>query len=315
MQRTVDIAATAAALALEGRPFVLATVVRAEAPTSVRPGAKAIIHADGTVDGWIGGSCSEPNVVRHARRVLGLGQPELLRIGPDELEPPHGVTGLTTTCPSGGTVDIFLEPVLPVPQVVVVGHTPVARAAARIAEATGYRVVEVDGRRGVPDLAASGVQAGAHAIVASMGHYDEDAIVAALAAGAVSVALVASSRRAAAALELLRERGLPDELLARVERRPGVELGETTQEEIALSLVAGVVRRLRHAPATSLPAGSSAPAWAPETAIDPTSGAVVEILPETPSAEHDGVTYWFTCSACRNRFVRDPARFLTAPGA
>ncbi|MFM7694333.1 MAG: XdhC family protein, partial [Actinomycetota bacterium] len=257
MNRTADIARIAADLALRGRPYVLATVVRAEAPASVRPGAKAIVHPDGRVDGWIGGSCSEPNVVRHARRALLTGESELLRIGPEDLEPPVGVTGLTTTCPSGGTVDIFLEPVMPAPQLVVVGHTPVAHAVAAIGEAIGHRVLVVDGREGPVDLAA--MEEGANVVVASMGHYDEDALAAALAGRPATVSLIASRRRAAAALGLLRERGVAEELIAAIDTRPGVELGEATQEEIALAVVAGIVQRLR---------GTAAER--PRTAVDPT---------------------------------------------
>ena len=145
MRRTLDIARLAADLALQGQPYVLATVVRAEAPASVRPGAKAIVYADGRVEGWIGGSCSEPNVVRHARHALLTGETELLRIGPEDLLSPTGVTSLTTTCPSGGTVDIFLEPVQPNPQLVVIGHTPVAHAVASIGEAAA----EAIGARGL----------------------------------------------------------------------------------------------------------------------------------------------------------------------
>lgn len=299
MNRTADIARIAADLALRGRPYVLATVVRAEAPASVRPGAKAIVHPDGRVDGWIGGSCSEPNVVRHARRALVTGASELLRIGPEDLEPPAGVTGLTTTCPSGGTVDIFLEPVVPAPQLVVVGHTPVAHAVAAIGEAIGHRVLLVDGREGPVDLAA--MEEGANVVVASMGHYDEDALAAALAGQPATVSLIASRRRAAAALGLLRERGVAEELIATIDTRPGVELGEATQEEIALAVVAGIVQRLR---------GTAAER--PATAIDPTSGSEILVDETTPSAEHEGVTYYFSCNGCKGRFLEDPARYVGA---
>ncbi len=301
MRRTLDIARTAADLALQGQPFVLATVVRAEAPASVRPGAKAIIHADGRVEGWIGGSCSEPIVVRHARHALLTGETELLRIGPEDLLSPTGVTSLTTTCPSGGTVDIFLEPVQPTPQLVVVGHTPVAHAIAGIGEAIGHRVVLIDGR---DSLDLSEAESGANIVVASMGHYDEDALVAALARQPASLALVASRKRAHAALDLLRERGVSEELIATIDTRPGVELGEVTQEEIALAVIAGLVQRLR-----------SAETIGPRTAIDPTSGTEILVDETTPSAAYEGTTYFFSCNGCKDRFLKDPAKFVAAPQA
>ncbi|MSO46683.1 MAG: YHS domain-containing protein [Thermoleophilia bacterium] len=296
MRRTLDIARLAADLALQGQPFVLATVVRAEAPASVRPGAKAIVYADGRVEGWIGGSCSEPNVVRHARHALLTGETELLRIGPEDLLSPTGVTSLTTTCPSGGTVDIFLEPVQPSPQLVVIGHTPVAHAVASIGEAIGHRVVLIDGRAGL-DVAA--IEPGANVVVASMGHYDEDALVAALAFQPATLALIASRKRARAALDLLRERGVSDELIATIDTRPGLELGEVTQEEIALAVVAGIVQRTR----AVLEEG-------PRTAIDPTSGSEILVDETTPSAEYQGATYYFSCNGCKGRFLDDPAKFV-----
>ncbi len=296
MRRTLDIARLAADLALQGQPYVLATVVRAEAPASVRPGAKAIVYADGRVEGWIGGSCSEPNVVRHARHALLTGETELLRIGPEDLLSPTGVTSLTTTCPSGGTVDIFLEPVQPSPQLVVIGHTPVAHAVASIGEAIGHRVVLIDGRTG---LDVAGMEPGANVVVASMGHYDEDALVAALAFQPATLALIASRKRARAALDLLRERGISDELIATIDTRPGIELGEVTQEEIALAVVAGIVQRTRAVQADG-----------PRTAIDPTSGSEILVDETTPSAEYEGTTYYFSCNGCKGRFLDDPAKFV-----
>ena len=296
MRRTLDIARLAADLALQGQPYVLATVVRAEAPASVRPGAKAIVYADGRVEGWIGGSCSEPNVVRHARHALLTGETELLRIGPEDLLSPTGVTSLTTTCPSGGTVDIFLEPVQPSPQLVVIGHTPVAHAVASIGEAIGHRVVLIDGRAG---LDVAGMEPGANVVVASMGHYDEDALAAALAFQPATLALIASRKRARAALDLLRERGISDELIATIDTRPGIELGEVTQEEIALAVVAGIVQRTRAVQADG-----------PRTAIDPTSGSEILVDETTPSAEYEGTTYYFSCNGCKGRFLDDPAKFV-----
>jgi len=296
VRRTLDIARLAADLALQGQPYVLATVVRAEAPASVRPGAKAIVYADGRVEGWIGGSCSEPNVVRHARHALLTGETELLRIGPEDLLSPTGVTSLTTTCPSGGTVDIFLEPVQPSPQLVVIGHTPVAHAVASIGEAIGHRVILIDGRSG---LDVAGMEPGANVVVASMGHYDEDALVAALAFQPATLALIASRKRARAALDLLRERGISDELIATIDTRPGIELGEVTQEEIALAVVAGIVQRTRAVQADG-----------PRTAIDPTSGSEIIVDEATPSAEYEGTTYYFSCNGCKGRFLDDPAKFV-----
>src|SRR6267142_1806020 len=133
----------AAELQRRGEAFVLATVVRAEAPTSAKPGAKALVRADGTLEGWVGGACAEPIVVREALRALHDGRARLIGIygeagrGPDRAE---GIVDYAMTCHSGGTLEIYVEPYLPSPRLVLVGHGPVVDTLAALGPACGYTV-------------------------------------------------------------------------------------------------------------------------------------------------------------------------------
>ncbi|HEX2647132.1 MAG TPA: XdhC family protein, partial [Candidatus Dormibacteraeota bacterium] len=194
-----------------GTPCALATVVRCEAPTSARPGDKAVITADGRLRGWIGGSCCEPVVRREALRAIAEGTPQLVHIlGGDEVKQTRkkGELSIATTCPSGGSLDVFIEPRLPKPLLIVFGDGPAASTLARIAELTGFRSRTVS----QAELAVLELPSGeVYAVAATMGHFDEDALEAALSHPHVEVSLIASTRRAAAVRAELMRRGLDEQ--------------------------------------------------------------------------------------------------------
>jgi xanthine dehydrogenase accessory factor len=300
-----DILQLLAAHAAAGTPCVLATVVRVEAPTSAHPGDKAVITADGRLRGWIGGSCSEPVVRREALRALTEGTPRLVKIVPAaqaESSRRRGELTLGTTCPSGGALDIFIEPQLPRPLLLVFGESPAAQALAGIGQLTGFRTRLVT-QAELAALAAPGPDA--WAVVATMGHYDEEALEAALGFPDLDVSLVASRRRAAAVREALRRRGLPESSIERV-RAPAGRLRGATQEEIALLALADlVVRRRSVSPVRSSAAGAG------ETAVfatDPVCGMAVEVRPGALMAERAGDTHYFCSEHCRTSFLAAAAR-------
>ena len=291
--------------AANGTPCVLATVVRCEAPTSARPGDKAVIAEDGTLTGWIGGSCSEPAVRREALRALADGLPRMLRISgagsADEPGEPGSVT-MASTCPSGGSLDIFIDPHVPHPVLLAFGETPVAQILARLAELVGFRartVAQVE----LGSLTLRGNDA--WAVVATMGHYDEDALAAALTHPALDVALVASRRRAEAVFGGLRQRGLDEATLARIRTPAGGAQG-IGQEEIALAALAEIVvlRRQRRQLVAS--------PRLDEFATDPVCGMAVEVKRGAHTAAYQGQDYYFCCEGCRRQFLEDPARFVSA---
>jgi xanthine dehydrogenase accessory factor len=306
--------------AAAGTPCVLATVVRCEPPTSARPGDKAVITADGRLRGWIGGSCSEPIVRREALRTLEEGVPQLVRIMPSpevKQTRKRGELTVATTCPSGGALDIFIEPQLPRPLLLVFGDSPAARALAQMASLAGFRSCAVHpGARAQDfpgaDLVLSTLDvAGANpgpdswAVVATMGHYDEDAVEAALTHPQVEVALVASTRRAAAVREGLRARGVDETALGRVHTPAGRVRGASQEEIAVLALAEVVTARRRRGPVHTVP---QAPAVL--FATDPVCGMTVDPLTSQHKAVHAGTTYWFCCDGCRAEFEKDPVRYL-----
>jgi xanthine dehydrogenase accessory factor len=310
----------AATLKQAGQPFVLATVIWSQRPTSARPGAKGIVTPDGALFGWVGGSCAQPVVVREALQALGDGQPRILRLSPDAAAAParEGVIAAPMTCHSGGALEVFLEPFLPPLQLIVAGESPVADALVRLGHVMGYRVVaarpgagetvpsEADARLDSLDLA--GVAAGRRtvAVVASMGRYDEEAVEAALRAGAGFVALVASPRRFEALAAALRAAGLPDEALARLKAPAGLDIGASAPEEVAVSIIAEIIAR-RAAIAATPAAAPVAPAT---TAVDPVCGMTVATEGARHTVDYQGTRYYFCCPSCRRQFEREPARFL-----
>lgn len=308
----------AAALRRVGTPFVLATIVAREAPQSARVGAHALIHADGRVEGWIGGGCLRPTVVREAVAALAEGRPRLLRLNPAAApDPRDDVRVFALTCQGEGAVDVYLEPVLPAAVLVVLGTTPVAEAVARLAPEAGLEVARPGtadlpaGDEGVAELAgriraAAGDAERRYIVVATMGEADEEALEAAVGAGAAYIGLVASRKKAESLLAYLRARGVPGETAARVKAPAGLNLGGSAPGEIAVSIVAEVVRA-RHAGrrgATAAPAAF---------ANDPVCGMAVD----PSSARHtlalaDGRTVYFCCPHCRAAFEREPERYLAA---
>jgi xanthine dehydrogenase accessory factor len=279
---------------------VLATVVRCDPPTSAKPGDKAVITADGRLRGWIGGSCSEPLVRREALRALADGLPRLVKIVPAEAAKAtrrRGELTMATTCPSGGALDIFIEPQLPKPLLLVFGESPAAETLLKLGQLTGFRTQLVT-QAGLTSLAVPSDDA--WAVVATMGHYDEEAVEAALAFPGLKVALVASRRRSAAVLEALRSRGVTEESLARV-HAPAGRIRSATQEEIALMALAEVVaeRRKQGSGHRSAAAEEAAAIFA----TDPICGMAVEIKPGALTAEREGVTHYFCGPGCRASFL------------
>jgi xanthine dehydrogenase accessory factor len=284
----------AAALAADGTPFALATVVRAQKPTSVRPGDSAIVLPDGTIEGFVGGVCAEQSVRLHALRVLETNEALLLRIvpGPDDAPASEGAVTVQNPCLSGGAMEVFLEPRNPAPRIAVPGQTPIAGALARIGPEVGFEV----GFEPAPgDLAV---------IAASHGRDELPALRDALESGVPYVALVASRRRGKGVLQELREAGVPDELLARIDTPAGFDIGARTPEEIAISILARVIAVRRSQPDMPAPARAE-----PLVAVDPVCGMEVAAVDASPHAEHEGRTVYFCCEGCREAFVAEPARY------
>jgi xanthine dehydrogenase accessory factor len=320
----------AAELAARGEPFVLAVVVRREAYSSAHQGDMAVITADGAYHGWLGGNCTQPAVKRQARLALADGRPRLVAISPEPpASPPDGVTIVPMTCSSGGSVDIYLEPVLPAPRLVVFGPSPVARALAQLGKALCWRVDVVDpagdgaAYPGADRLLAGGASPevhalasgapGAFALVATMGESDEEAIEAALALRPAYLGVVASRKRFAILREGLLARGVSAQALDGIRNPAGLDLGAVLPEEVAVSILAEMVQ-VRRAQASAQPAVGVAQADDVAGALDPVCGMTVAVATARHRAEHDGRTFYFCNARCRERFLAAPARWLADVG-
>jgi xanthine dehydrogenase accessory factor len=295
----------AADLARRGESFVLATVVWRQGPSSSQPSSRAIITADGELRGWIGGACAEPAVIRAAQDVLTTGIAQLLLLGsPDQFGGivPEGMAVIPVSCQSDGALEVYIEPVLPVPHLVVVGRSPMAHTLANLAQLLGWRADLIAGA----DFASSDASERSMVVVATQGHNDEEVVERAAAARPAYLGLVGSARRGAAVLGYLAERGVAQDQLDRVRVPAGLDLGRTTHPEIAVAILAELVQ-LRAAGAIGV---TGAPArTAPAEATDPVCGMTVSAGPDGLSLEQDGVTYYFCSAGCRRAFERDPAAY------
>jgi xanthine dehydrogenase accessory factor len=306
-----------AALRREGAAFAIATVVSRRGPVSSHMGDRAIVFGDGVMEGFVGGSCSREVVRRQALAALAAGEPRLVSIRPDDDVSTFGAEVVVPmTCGSKGAVDVYIEPFVQARTVAVVGLTPVADALAQLAATLEYRVVravsqeelrDVDGAISVEELGARLVamapaaRASLGVVVASQGHYDEPALELAVRARTPYIALVASRRRGDEVREALVAAGLAPDDVAAIHNPAGLDLGARHPGEVALSILAELVRQ-HPSPRTFATDVAAAPA-APAIAIDPICGMEVVVTPDAISAEHDGETHHFCCDGCRTRFT------------
>jgi len=304
-----------------GIPFVEATVVRAQSPTSVRAGDAGIVHSDGTIEGFVGGACAQTSVRLHALRVMETGESLLLRILPGdavgEAAAAEGAVTVKNPCLSGGALEIFLEPRLPAATIRVVGQSPIALALADLGTRLGYAV----------ELGAAGkidpVAGDAAVVVASHGQDEERVLAAALREGVPYVGLVASEVRGEAVRDSL---DLPDEQRAQLHTPAGLEIGAETPEEIALAILAEIVA-LRRAgedgavgepvaaavagrgdPPVKVPLPAAMPAsGSTEVALDPVCGMEVAVSEASIQLELSGERYYFCSEGCRDSFASERA--------
>ncbi len=286
-------ATLAAELASRREPFVRATVVRAQHPTSARAGDVALVRSTGEIHGFVGGNCVEASVREYSLRALSTNEPVLLRVVPGEPSRVHeeGAVEVANPCLSGGAIEVFLEPEVPAPTVIVVGSTPVAHALAALGGQLGFEMVLADGSAVAPGATDAAL------IVASHGKEEEPALERALRAGVPYVALVASDKRGTAVLASL---DVDDEQRARVFTPAGIEIGAVAPGEIALSILAQLVAERSRAAVQEAPI---------LTAADPVCGMEVVAVETSLHADIDGIRFYFCSEGCRSAFLADPQRY------
>ena len=299
-------------LARSGRAYALATVVWRQGPSSSKQGSRAIITAEGQLHGWIGGACAEPVVIREAKQVMADGNARLLLLGsPDQFGAavPEGMTVVPISCQSEGALEVYIEPVLPAPHLVIVGGSPMTHTLAELAGALGWRTDLVSPQDFTPGRA----DGRSMVLIATQGHDDEDMIERAAAMQPAYLGLVASRRRGEAVLGYLAERGVPKDQLDRVHAPAGLDLGKTTHEEMAVAILAELVQ-LRASGALPDAAAPCLPGTDRELAeaVDPVCGMTVATDASGLLLVHDGITYYFCGAGCRRAFEKDPDDYVKA---
>lgn len=332
----IDFYERIARLGREGQSFAVAIVVGRRPPVSSHLGDHALIFANGRMEGFVGGACSREIVRTQALAVLATGRSRIVSIRPDasSVEPTPDHVVVPMTCASEGAVDVYIEPFVRPRLLVIAGATPIASALAKIARAVDFRVVRVVEDRERADIESDPATSGytvasvdmmddlmkrqadgpddRAVVVASQGHYDEEAVVAALKAGVPYIGLVASRVRGETVKTFLKNQNVPGPDTVR--HPAGLDLGAQTAPEVALSILAEIVQtRPSQARGEASSTGTKQVLIrdAPATAIDPVCGMEVDIAAARYKADFEGVTYYFCCASCRSRFLEQPHQYLS----
>jgi xanthine dehydrogenase accessory factor len=326
-------------LLARGEPFVTASVVRFQAPISGKPGDKAIIFADGKMWGWIGGGCAQPVVIKEALKALADGKPRLVRISPTAA-PEDGIVDYTMTCHSGGTLDIYIEPVLPKPHILIFGRSPIAQTLARLGRTIGFRIsvvapgaereqfpdvdlLQTDSNFGELNLDKLRIARETFIVVSTQGESDEEALEQAARSSAMYVAFVASKVKAQKVLQYLREVGVPAERVSQIRAPAGLDIHAASPEEIAVSILAEIIHlkgdgaKATAEPKKGTPTALNLPGLAlpvltqppPNEARDPVCGMFVNVSGAKYKSAHKGSDVYFCCARCKQTFERQPEKY------
>jgi len=304
-------------------PFAVAIVVNYEPPVSAKPGDKAIIQSDGSVWGWIGGGCVQPLIVREALKAIEEKSPRIVRIAPStEPELEAGVVNYSMNCHGGGTLIVYVEPVLPKSRILIFGRSPVAQSLSKLAKLTGYAVSVVApeaSREKFPeadfigkedDLSRLGNAYANYVVVATQGEQDEEALEGALRTHASYVSFVASHAKSRKVISLLAERGIPMAMLSRVKAPAGLNIGTCSPEEIAVSILAEIIQA-KKGDSTQARRGQVAEEITPfQATADPVCGMTVVAGEANAQSEYNGTLFYFCCTSCKQEFDRQPESYV-----
>lgn len=324
----------------QAQPFAVVTVIRASPPTSTWVGAQALVDCEGGLHGWIGGGCSRTIVIQAAQAAIRSGQPKRVRISNELAMAETDVEHYAMPCASNGSMELFVQPTVPAPSVLVLGSTPTALEACVLAQRMGLRVCAAANvsapfaalglQRIIEgfDADAIGLLKPQLILVATQGERDEDTLELALRTSATAVLLVASKRKADRLREAMLERGIAPQRLAALHAPAGPHIHARTPQEIALGAVAGLVtlRRVleREAAEASdshaadgdalpvVPPCESMATVEPPAArhIDPVCGMAVDIASAKHVVEFGAQRFYFCCAGCKREFERMPDKYL-----
>lgn len=303
MQRAVE-------LSQSGETFVMATVVWRQGPSSGQTGSRAIITADGKLHGWIGGACAEPVLIREAKKVMEEDKAKLIWLGQEKdflgMHVPDGVITVPMACQSEGALQIYVEPMHSVPQLVVVGRSPMAETLSQLAQVLNWQVQLVD----VDEFTSDMVSSSSVVVIATQGHGDEEATEIALPRDPIFLGVVASRKRGEAVLNYLIDRRFSQDQIKKIHLPAGLDLGHTTHREMAVSILAQLVQLRALGALKSGAAGKTLKVIEPELVKDLVCGMSVIAEKSNRPFEFESTTYYFCAPGCRMSFEKDPTSFI-----
>ncbi len=307
-------------------PFAIAMVVRREAPSSGKTGDKAIINKFGEITGWIGGGCVKSIIIKEAEDAMKSGKPRLVKIGNSlEASTQEGVFEYKMTCHSEGTVEVYIEPELPAPHLVVMGNSAIARALVKIGKAAGYRVTAV-----APDVKPGSFEkvdelitqlnlqqvktsSASFIIVATQGEQDETALLQALSKPSSYIGFVASKKKKTQVMDYLYQSGQDKKKLESIHSPAGMDINAKTPEQVAISILAEIIQiQTSSSSANGFTEydGNREEAGKQKFYINPVCGVPIDIQNPKHIIDYKGELVYFCCDGCKIKFEADPKKYM-----
>lgn len=313
----------------KSEPFAMALVVNREAPSSGKAGDRAIIRQNGQLIGWIGGGCVKGIVLKEAADAIQTGKPRLVRIGKNinQSQKHRNVMEYKMTCQSEGTVEIFIEAVLPQPHLVVIGKTEIANALTKLGHAAGFRITGVAKEAGlktfhkvdelITQIDLSNVKTGplSFIVVATQGEDDEKAMMTAVGKQAAYLGFVASRKKSLSIIQYLRDAGVEEALIGKINSPAGLDINAKQPDEVAISILAEIIQvknGLSVLVSQDIPSGDGQPVTAPDYYINPVCGVPVDKNNPRHVIEYKGESVYFCCDGCKVKFEKDPEKYIQA---
>ncbi|AEW01393.1 hypothetical protein A4D02_05225 [Niastella koreensis] len=308
-------------------PFAMATVIRREAPSSGKAGDKALVNKFGEILGWVGGGCVQGIVIREAEDAMKSGEPRTVIIGKSNLPLKHpGVKVYEMTCQSDGTIEIFIEPVMPQPHLVVFGKSAIAKSLVKLAHVAGYRITgvaqganlqtyeNVDELITQISLANVKTTPSSFIVVATQGDQDEKALEEALKKESAYVGFVASRKKMASIAKQLADAGIDRNAIAAIKSPAGIDICAKSPEEVAISILAEMIQVQNSAPGQGLfdrfDESKAETGTSPKYYINPVCGIPVDMNKPMHIVDYKGEKVYFCCDGCKVAFEADPEKYL-----
>lgn len=306
----------------DNETVALAVIVRRDAPTSGKPGDKALITSDGTVHGWIGGGCTKGIVIKEAREAIKQGTPRLVKIQPG-LDAPElaGVKNYKMTCMSGGTVEVYVEPIMPKAKLKIFGRSHIARALSKIGNAAGFSITVVS------DLADAEMFEDAEEIinlknyepnktalefcvVCTQGEDDEKSLLQAIKTGTDYISFVSSHKKANSVLMALKREGISHDQLVRIKTPAGLDINAKTPEEVAISILAQIIEHRRNYEKVNEDQSVDQDGISSDLYVNPVCNIPVQKSTAKHVLEYNDEKVYFCCDGCKESFEKEPEAYM-----